>query len=158
VKKIIKVIKIKKIKKIIKIMEEKAKQKALSNRVIKMGYPVVMRERALEAVRNGSTKAEVRKMFGLGVNTLREWEKLEAATGSLKDVPPRRTVYKNDREKLLEYYRENPHSTNQETAIAFNCSVSGIRSAKKVLGITRKKTQSGIPNVTSKNARNLLRK
>ena len=98
-----------------------------------------MRERALGAVRNGYSKTEVRAMFGLGVNTLRDWELLEAETGSLENRPSTRTAYKIDREKLLEYYRENPCSTNKETATVFNCSVSGIRSAKKVLGITRKK-------------------
>ena len=81
-------------------------------------------------------------MFGLGVNTLRSWEKLEAETGSLEDKPPNRGAYKIDREKLLEYYRENPFSTNSETAIAFNCSISGIRSARKTLKITRKKKQN----------------
>ena len=106
-----------------------------------MGYPKKMRERALEAVRNGHTKAEVRAMFGLGENTLRDWEKLEAETGSLENRPLNRRAYKIDREALQKWYRENPYSTNKETAIAFHCSVSGIRSAKKVLGITRKKTQ-----------------
>ena len=120
-----------------------------------MPYPKKMRERALAAVRGGHSKAEVRKMFGLGVNTLRAWEILEAETGSLANKERVRDAYKIDREKLLEWYRENPYSTNKETAIAFNCSVSGIRSAKKVLGITRKKTQSNTPNGTSKNERSL---
>jgi transposase len=105
-----------------------------------MPYPKKMRERALAAVRAGHSKAEVRELFGLGVNTLRDWEILEAETGSLSDRPSTRTAYKIDREKLLEWYRKNPYSTNKETAIVFNCSTSGIRSAKKVLGITRKKT------------------
>ena len=48
-----------------------------------MPYPKKMRERALAAVRAGHSKAEVREMFGLGVNTLRDWEILEAETGSL---------------------------------------------------------------------------
>jgi len=109
-----------------------------------MSYPVKMRERALLALRNGHPKCEVRKMFGLGINTLRAWENLEAETGSLENRPLDRTAYKIDREKLLAWYRENPHSTNKETAVAFDCSISGIRSAKKVLGITRKKTQSSI--------------
>jgi transposase len=120
----------------------------LNNRVIKMPYPVKMRERALEALQKGHTKAEVREMFGLGINTLREWEKLKAETGSLTDKPQERTAYKIDREKLLAHYRENPFSTNKETAIAFDCSVSGIRSAKKVLGITRKKTQFNTKSAT----------
>ena len=118
-----------------------------------MAYPEKLRERALEAVRKGHSKAEVREMFGLGVNTLRNWENLEAETGSLKNRELNRTAYKIDRDKLLQWYRENPYSTNKETAIAFNCSVSGIRSAKKVLGITRKKTQLNTMNETNKSGK-----
>ena len=106
-----------------------------------MAYSKKMRERALTALRSGHSKAETNEMLGLGVNTLKSWEKLEAETGSLENRTLNRTAYKIDREELLGWYRENPHSTNKETAVAFHCSVSGIRSAKKVLGITRKKTQ-----------------
>ena len=120
-----------------------------------MSYSIDLRERALQAVRNGHTKAEVSRKFGLGENTIRDWETLEAETGSLANRPLNRTAYKIGREKLLEYYRENPYSTNKETAIAFNCSVSGIRDVKKVMGITRKKTQFSIPNVTNKNGKSL---
>ena len=115
-----------------------------------MAYPEKLRERALQAVRNGHSKVEVCEMFGLGVNTLKAWENLEAETGSLKNRTLNRTAYKIDRDNLLQWYRENPYSTNKETAIAFNCSVSGIRSAKKVLGITRKKTPLNTANETSK--------
>jgi transposase len=123
-----------------------------------MSYPVKLRELALQAVLNGHTKTEVNEMFGLGVNTIRDWEKLEAETGSLENRPSNRGAYKIDREKLLEYYRENPYSTNKEASIAFNCSISGIRSAKKVLKITRKKTQLNIQSVMNKNAKSLLTK
>ena len=123
-----------------------------------MSYPVKLRERALQALLGGYTKAEVSKMFGLGINTLRDWEKLEAETGLLKNRPLNRGAYKIDREKLLEYYRKNPYSTNKEAAIAFNCSISGIRSAKKVLKITRKKTQFSTQNAMNKNAKSLLTK
>ena len=139
-------------------MEEKGEKEALNNRVIIMSYPVKMRERALQALRNGHTKVEVQEMYQLGANTLRDWELLEAETGSLANRPSSRGAYKIDREKLLEHYRNYPYSTNKETAIAFNCSVSGIRSAKKVLGITRKKTQSNMPNATSKNVKNSLQR
>ena len=107
-----------------------------------MSYSVDLRERALQAVRNGYKKAEVSRMLGLGENTLRDWENLEAETGSLENRPLVRTAYKIDRKKLLDYCREHPHDTNEEAAIAFNCSISGIRSAKEAIGITRKKTQS----------------
>lgn len=118
-----------------------------------MAYPEKFRERALRAIRNGHSKAEVSEMFGLGANTLKAWENLEAETGSLKNRALNRAAYKIDHDKLLQWYRENPYSTNKETAIAFNCSVSGIRSAKKVLGITRKKTLLNTGNETSKHGK-----
>ena len=123
-----------------------------------MAYSVDFRKRALQAVRDGHTKTAINAMFGLAENTLRDWEKLEAQTGSLENRPLIRTAYKIDREKLLEWYRNNPYSTNKETAIAFNCSVSGIRDAKKAMGITRKKTLSNMRNATSKNEKNLSKK
>ena len=49
-----------------------------------MAYPIIFRKRAIEAVRNGHTKNEVTKMFNLGANTLRSWEKLEEETGNLE--------------------------------------------------------------------------
>ena len=118
-----------------------------------MSYPAKLREIALQAVRSGHTKKEINEMFGLGVNTLRDWEKLEAETGSLENRPLDRGALKIDREKLLEYYKKNPYSTNKEAAIEFNCSVSGIRSAKKTLKITRKKTQFNILSEMNKNGK-----
>jgi len=106
-----------------------------------MAYPTKMRERAIQALKNGHSREEINELYGLGINTLRDWEKLETETGTLEKRPLNRGAYKIDREKLLEHYRKNPLSTNKETALIFNCSVSGIRSAKKVLKITRKKRQ-----------------
>ena len=118
-------------------------------------YPVKMRQRALEALRRGSSRDEVNEMFGLGVHTLRTWEKLEVETGSLEDRPSKRTAYKIDREKLLKYYEEHPYSTSAEAAAAFNCSDSGIKHARKAAKITRKKTQFCIKKETSKSVLNL---
>jgi transposase len=105
----------------------------------KMAYPTKLRERAIQALRNGYTREEVTKIYGLGQHTLWDWEKLEAETGTFEKRPLKRKARKIEPEKLLEYYRENPLSTNKEAAIAFECSVSGIRSAKRALKITRKK-------------------
>jgi transposase len=65
-----------------------------------MSYPVKIRERAIEAVRNGHNEAEVNEMYGLGVNTLRAWEKFKAETGALENRPLNRGAYKIDREKI----------------------------------------------------------
>ena len=119
-----------------------------------MAYPTQLRARALSAVGNGHSKAEVSEMLGLGINTLKAWENLEAETGSFKNRELNRTAYKIDREQLLQWYRENPYSTDKEAAIAFDSSISGIRSAKKILGITRKKTPLNTVNETIKSGKN----
>ena len=104
-----------------------------------MAYPTKMREKAIAALRKGHTKKEVREMFGLGLNTLRSWEKLEEETGSLNNRPLERKPYKIDREALRKYCEANPFATHKEAALHFNCDESGIRRAKKTIGITRKK-------------------
>lgn len=107
-----------------------------------MSYSVDLRERALSAARNGHTKAEVSEMFGLGVNTLRDWENLEAETGSLENRPLSRTGYKIDREKLVEWYRKNPYSTNKETAIALAAAFLGFAARRRSLELLAKKHNS----------------
>jgi transposase len=104
-----------------------------------MAYPLKMRERALAALRNGETKTEINKMFGLGINTLRSWEKLEEETGSLKNRPLDRKPRKIGRDELRKYCEENPFATHKEAAVVFGCNESAIRKVKKQLGITRKK-------------------
>lgn len=106
-----------------------------------MAYPTKLRERAIEALKKGYRREEINEIYGLGTHTLYDWERLKVETGSLEKRPLERKAYKIDRERLLTYYKENPLTTNKEAAVAFNCSVSGIRSAKKVLKITRKKRQ-----------------
>jgi len=120
-----------------------------------MSYDKTFRERAIKALKKGKSKTEINELFGLGINTLKTWEKLEEETGSLENRPLKRKPYKINDEKLLQYYKENPHSTNAEAAKAFNCSKSGIRSAKARLKITRKKTRYSIKSGTNKNGKNL---
>lgn len=106
-----------------------------------MAYPTKFRELALQAVADGYTKAEINEMFSLATNTLRDWEKPREETGLLENRPLHRKPHKIDRDKLLAYYKDNPHSTDKETAAFFECSTSGIEHARKALGITRKKTR-----------------
>ena len=93
-------------------------------------------------------------MFGLGINTLKNWEKLKEETGALENRPLDRKPRKIDRESLLKYCEENPFASHKEAAIYFNCDGRGIRHAKKALGITRKKRQNVIKNEMSKNGQN----
>ena len=119
-----------------------------------MAYPIKMREKALEALRNGHSKKKVNEMFGLGINTLRNWEKLEQETGSLKNRELDRKPRKIDREELKKYCEKNPFATHKEAAKYFNCDERGIRHAKKAIGITRKKRQNAISSETNTNVQN----
>jgi len=106
-----------------------------------MAYPTIFRERAIEALRGNRTKTEVTEIFNLGIHTLKNWEKLEEETGNLQKRELNRNPRKIDREELKKYVEENPFATHIEAAAHFECSESGIRHAKKALGITRKKRQ-----------------
>jgi transposase len=103
-----------------------------------MAYPIIMRERALKALRRGKSREEVNEMYGLGINTLRDWEKLEKETGSLEKRPLDRKP-KIDLEALREYCEKNPFATHVEAGVHFGCSERVIRYAKDKIGITRKK-------------------
>lgn len=106
-----------------------------------MAYPTIFRQRALEAVRSGHTKAHVNELYGLANTTLKQWEELEKETGSLEKRPLNRKPSKINRDELRKYCEDNPHATHIEAAAHFGCSESGIRHAKRALEITRKKTQ-----------------
>ena len=120
-----------------------------------MAYPTKFRQKALEAVKKGYTKTEVNELFGLANNTLKEWENLEIETGSLENRPLVRKPRKINREELQRYCDENPFATHLEAAAFFNCSESGIRSVKKILGITRKKRPPVTQNETKKKDKHL---
>jgi len=114
-----------------------------------MRYSIDVRQKALAALRKGHSKKEINEMFGLGINTLRSWEKLEHETGSLDYRPLDRKPSKIDCDKLRKYCKENPFATHIEAAVEFNCTEAAIRKAKKRLKITRKKRQHNIQSETN---------
>jgi len=115
-----------------------------------MAYPKIMRERALKALRSGKSREEVNEMYGLGVNTLRDWEKLERETGSLEKRPLDRKPG-IDLDALRKYCEEFPFATHIEAGVHFGCSERVIRYAKNKLKITRKKRPSITQNAMSRN-------
>ena len=111
-----------------------------------MSYSTELREKALAALQKGYSKKQVNEMFGLGINTLKSWEKLEKETGSLKKRPLDRKLSKIDRDELRSYCKQNPMATHKEAALHFNCDESAIRRAKTAIKITRKKRHHDTPN------------
>ena len=106
-------------------------------------------------MQKGYSKKQVNEMFGLGINTLKSWEKLENETGTLEKRPLDRKPYKIDRDRLCDYCKENPFATHKEAALHFNCDESAIRRAKTAMKITRKKRQHDIQSATKSNGQNL---
>jgi transposase len=104
-----------------------------------MSYDKKYRERVLAHVEAGKTQEEVRAMFGLGKNTITEWKKLREETGKLENRELERKHRKIDPEKLAEDVKAYPDDFNQERAVRFGCSESGIEKALKKAKITRKK-------------------
>ena len=115
-----------------------------------MAYPKIMRERAIKALRSGKSRDEVNEMYGLGANTLRDWEKLEKETGSLEKRPLDRKP-KINLDALREYCEKHPFATHIEAGVHFGCSERVIRYAKDKLGITRKKRPNIMQNETNRN-------
>jgi len=115
-----------------------------------MAYPKIFRQKALDALRNGHNRKDVNEMFGLANTTLRDWEILERETGSLENRPLNRKQLKIDLDALQEYCDKYPFATHLDAVAYFECSESGIRKAKKKLGITRKKTHHATSSEMSK--------
>ena len=115
-----------------------------------MAYPIIFRQRGLEALHKGKPREEINEMFGLGVHTLKQWEKLEEETGSLDKRPLDRKP-NIDLDALRKYCEKHPFATHIEAGVHFGCSERVIRYAKNKLGITRKKRHLITQNEMSKN-------
>ena len=109
-----------------------------------MSYDKKFRERVMTHIDAGESKEKVRAMFKLGKNTIGQWEKLRAETGSLENRPLYRKPRKIDPEQLRADVEEYPDDFDEERAVRFGCSRTGIQSARKKHKITRKKRQSTI--------------
>ena len=106
-----------------------------------MSYDKKFRETVLSHVDAGESKTKVRGMFKLGKNTINQWEKLRAETGSLENRELDRKPRKIDDEELRADVKAYPDDFDKERAKRFGVSRSGLRDARARLKITRKKRQ-----------------
>ena len=106
-----------------------------------MSYDKKFRERVLAHVDAGEKQEKVRKMFKLGANTITDWKKLRAETGSLGNRELKRSWRKIDPDKLKADVKERPDDFDEERAVRFGCSRRGIQHSRKKHKITRKKRQ-----------------
>jgi len=104
-----------------------------------MSYDKKFREKVFAHIDAGKTQEEVRKMFKLGANTITQWKKLKAETGSLSKRPVERSWQKIDPEKLRADVEAHPDDFDEERALRLGCSRTGIQSSRYRNKITRKK-------------------
>jgi transposase len=105
-----------------------------------MSYDKKYRECVLAHVDSGKTQEEVRKMFGLGVNTITQWKKLREETGDLENRELERKPKKIDPEKLREYFAKKPEAFDHEAAKEFGCTAQAIGKSRRKHKITVKKS------------------
>ena len=122
-----------------------------------MAYSIDYRKRVLEYLEEGHTQAEAKKVFKVGITTIKEWKKLLSETGSLEKRPLDREsrVYKSD--ELSAYMEEHPQALLKEIAKHFGGSTSGANSALARGKITFKKRQPHTVNDVRKGGPNLMR-
>ena len=104
-----------------------------------MSYDKKFRECVMSHIDAGKNREKVRAMFKLGKNTIRQWEKLRIETGKLENRPLKRSFRKIDPDKLRADVKGKPDDFDEERAVRFGVSRTGIQSSRKKHKLTRKK-------------------
>ena len=105
---------------------------------VKVAYSTDLRRKVVEHIKQGHSKTETSKIFGVSIGIIAKWEKKEK-NGNLKDDKPKRPWRKIDPDALIEAVKKNPSYLMKDFAEIFKVSVPSIFNAFKVLKITRRK-------------------
>ncbi len=120
-----------------------------------MAYSVDLRKRVLEYNAEGHTYEETKKVFKVGITTIKEWKRLLSETGSLEKRELNREARLFADDELRAYMDENPLAILEDIAKYFGGSQSGANAALARLNITLKKRLSHTANATKKNVLSL---
>ena len=115
-----------------------------------MAYSVDARELVLKYRDNGHTLEETRDMLNIAVSTIRKWEKLRAANGSVAKKELNRQPRKYHTQELNAYVAENPDAFLKEIAEHFGGSIAGAFVALEREKITYKKKSVSMRNAMKK--------
>ena len=99
-----------------------------------MTYSIQLRRKVLELQRSGETFIKLSHRFKISKTTISRWKK-EITPKNHRNKKP----VKIDYEALKKDIQEHPDSYSYERALRLGVSASGIRYAKKRLGISYKK-------------------
>ena len=115
-----------------------------------MSYSVDLRVKVLGYIKQNKSRQEASKIFGVHINTIDRWLKLQKR-GNLRDPKPKRPWKKIDPIVLLEAVQNNPGWTLSNFANLFKVTTAAICLSFKTLKITRKKRVIYTENETKKN-------
>jgi len=104
-----------------------------------MAYSEDLRKKVLEYLEEGHTQGSAKKVFKIGLTTIKRWKKQYEETGSLAKKTLKRSFRKLDPEKLSVYVKEHPDAYLREIGKVFGCTDDAVRLALIKLNITRKK-------------------
>jgi len=123
-----------------------------------MAYSLDMRQRALELVKEGKSKTEISRMFGVSRTSVLRWEK-RASRGELAAIYPKeRGGWRVDDEKLKAYVAKHPDAYQAEIADAIGAKENTVCRALKRLKISRKKRLHSTGNGMKKNEMLILKR
>jgi transposase len=118
------------------------------------GYSVDLRKKIVDAVRRRRPTAEVARIFGVGISSVKRYTKMAEEEGSLdpKKAPGKKRKLDESGRKLLEEdLRARPAATHEQRA-NFLDALIGVRVSKATicrLGHTRKKDRWARASATS---------
>ena len=104
-----------------------------------MTYSIDFRKRAITFVKEGHTRAETCRLFGINPTTLYKWEKMLENQGNLVDKTRQRPPRKLPKDELLTYVEQHPDAYLREIADHFSCTINAVWKALRKHGITLKK-------------------
>ena len=115
-----------------------------------MSYSIDLRQRVVDFVRQGGSKSEAARLFGVSRGRVYVWLKLPADQMGARKPGPKQ-AHKLDMRALEQTVRANPDVLQTELAQHFGVRKSTIHYALQRLKITRKKRLSAIASDAPRN-------
>ena len=108
--------------------------------IIKLWHIVqILKQRALNYIKEGHSHVEASKVFDVGVRTLFTWEKKLREQGHLERKKRVAKSRKIPLEKLKAFVEAHPDAFLREIAAHFDCAVPSVWAALKQINVTLKK-------------------
>ena len=123
--------------------------------VMGKSYSTDLRERVLQAIEEGMSKAQAHRTFHISRSTIDHWFALRERTGGLTPPPHRsRRTRQLETEEFVAFAHRNRHATLVEMAFAWqqekgvSLSLMSFSRALGEMGWTRKKSVGATKNAT----------